>query len=115
MDLKPEGNPLEAEAALQAEIDAIAERGLDARELEKAKNNLTATLMRELVTNSGRAHGLGTYEMMLGDWRKGLALPSAYEAITSEDVKRAVRTYLSKERRNVVTLVPQRENEAASA
>jgi predicted Zn-dependent peptidase len=53
--------------------------------------------------------------MMLGDWRKGLALPSAYEAITSEDVKRAVRTYLSKERRNVVTLVPQRENEAASA
>jgi predicted Zn-dependent peptidase len=115
MELKPEGNPLEAEAALQAEIDAIAERGLDARELEKAKNNLTATLMRELVTNSGRAHGLGTYEMMLGDWRKGLALPSAYEAITSEDVKRAVRTYLSKERRNVVTLVPQRENEAASA
>ena len=48
----------------------------------------------------------GTYELMLGDWRKGLALPTAYEAITAEDVKRVVRKYLASERRNVVTLVP---------
>ena len=50
--------------------------------------------------------------MMLGDWRRGLALPSAYENITSEDVKRVVQKYLGRERRNVVTLIPTNGAEA---
>jgi zinc protease len=106
LELKAGGDPAKAEAALYAELERLAKDGLDARELEKAKNNLAGTLMRELATNSGRAHALGTYEMMLGDWRRGLALPSAYEGITSEDVKRVVAKYLGRDRRNVVTLVP---------
>lgn len=112
LELKPGGTPAEAETALYAELERLGKDGLDARELEKAKNNLGATLMRELTTNSGRAHALGTYEMMLGDWRRGLALPSAYENITSEDVKRVVQKYLSRERRNVVTLIPTNGAEA---
>ncbi len=115
LELKPGGNPAEAEAALYVELERLGRDGLDARELEKAKNNLAATLMRELTTNSGRAHALGTYELMLGDWRRGLALPSAYDAITAEDVKRVVNKYLGKERRNVVTLVPSNGAAAAEA
>ena len=112
LELKSGGTPAEAENALYAELERLGKDGLETRELDKAKNNLAATLMRELTTNSGRAHALGTYEMMLGDWRRGLALPSAYENITSEDVKRVVQKYLGRERRNVVTLIPTNGAEA---
>ena len=106
LELKPEGDPKKAEAALYAELLKVAQHGLEPRELEKAKNNLAAHLLRELATNNGRAHALGTYELMLGDWRQGLALPTQYETITSEQVRAAAARYLAPERRSVVTLVP---------
>ncbi len=109
MELKPGGDPLKAEASLYAELQKIAEHGLTERELEKSKNNLGAHLLRELATNNGRAHALGTYELMLGDWRNGLELPSRYESITGEQVKAAARLYLAPPRRSVVTLVPSGE------
>ena len=112
LELKPDADARKAEAALYAELERVAATGLEPRELERAKNNLAAHLLRELATNNGRAHALGTYELMLGDWRSGLALPSAYESITSEQVQAAAKQYLAPERRSVVTLVPLAEAEA---
>ena len=109
LELKPDGDPKKAEAALYAELAKVAQHGLEPRELEKAKNNLAAHLLRELATNNGRAHALGTYELMLGDWRQGLALPTQYETITGEQVRAAASKYLAPERRSVVTLVPLAE------
>lgn len=109
LELKPDGDPKKAEAALYAELTKVAQHGLDERELEKAKNNLAAHLLRELATNNGRAHALGTYELMLGHWRQGLALPSQYHSITGEQVRAAAAKYLAPERRSVVTLVPLAE------
>jgi predicted Zn-dependent peptidase len=109
LELKPDGDPRKAEAALYAELEKVAKQGLEPRELEKAKNNLAAHLLRELATNNGRAHALGTYELMLGNWRAGLALPSQYESITAEQVRAAAAKYLGAERRSVVTLVPSEE------
>jgi zinc protease len=106
MELKPDGKPAEAEAALEAQFKQVAESGLSDDELQKAKNNLSAHLIRELATNGGRAHALGTYEMLLGDWRAGLTLPDRYAAITSDMVKAVVRTYLTPSRRSVATLRP---------
>ncbi|MCC6333807.1 MAG: insulinase family protein [Myxococcales bacterium] len=106
LELKPGADPLRTEAALYAELEKVAKEGISARELEKAKNNLSAHLLRELATNNGRAHALGTYELMLGHWREGLALASRYEAITTEQVRAAAARYLSAERRSVVTLAP---------
>ena len=115
IELKPDGDPKKAEAALYAELAKVAEHGLEPRELEKAKNNLAAHLLRELATNNGRAHALGTYELMLGDWRDGLALPSQYETITGEQVRAAAAKYLGAERRSVVTLVPMAETMTEAA
>lgn len=111
MELKPDGDPKKAEAALYAELAKVAEKGLEPRELEKAKNNLSAHLLRELATNNGRAHALGTYELMLGDWREGLRLPERYESVTGEQVRAAAAKYLSAEKRAVVTLVPLQEQQ----
>jgi len=106
MELRPGGDPRAAEALLYAELEQLATKGPEPREVEKARNNLSAHLLRELATNNGRAHALGTYELTLGDWREGLALSGRYEAITAEHVRDAVARYLTADRRSVVTLVP---------
>ncbi|MBI3182919.1 MAG: insulinase family protein [Myxococcales bacterium] len=106
LDLKPDSKPEQVERALFAEIDAVARLGLTDREIQKAKNNLKAHLLRELATNGGRAHAFGTYEELLGSWREGLTLPSRYQAITSEQVKAVAAKYFAPTRRAVATLVP---------
>jgi predicted Zn-dependent peptidase len=109
IELKPGADPKVTEQALYAQLEKVARDGLEPRELEKAKNNLAAHLYRELATNSGRAHALGSYEVMMGSWRRGLALASRYESVTAEQVKAAAAKYLSPTRRSVVTLVPVAE------
>lgn len=109
LELKPDSNPEQVEKALYAELEKVAAEGLTERELEKAKNNLHAHLLRELVTNSGRANALGTYELMLGHWKDGLTLGERYEAITAEQVRTAAAKYFDPDRRSVVTLVPAGE------
>ena len=90
-------------------FDLLAAQGLTERELTKARNNLSTHLLRELATNNGRAHALGSYELMLGSWRRGLELAARYESITGAQVQAAAKKYLSPERRSVVTLVPSEE------
>jgi zinc protease len=106
LELQPGGDVAAAEATLQQEIDRVCQEPLTTREVEKARNNLSSHLLRELATNHGRAHALGTYEMMLGDWREGLRLAERYEAISAEDVLAAARRHLRPEGRAVVVLEP---------
>ena len=106
LELKPDSEPRKVEEALYAELARVASEGLTERELQKAKNNLRADHLRELATNSGRAHAMGHYEALLGSWRDGLTLPSVYAATTNEQVKAVAAKYFAPERRSVVTLIP---------
>ena len=107
LELKPDADPAKTEAALYEELAKVAAQGLTERELTKARNNLSTHLLRELATNNGRAHALGSYELMLGSWRRGLELAARYES--GAQVQAAAKKYLSPERRSVVTLVPSEE------
>lgn len=109
LELKPDSEPAKVEQALYAELEKVAADGLTERELEKAKNNLHAHLLREMVTNGGRANALGNYELMLGHWRDGLELGERYEALTLEQVRAAAAKYFHPDHRSVVTLVPAAE------
>jgi len=106
VELKPDSKPAEVETALYAELAKVADQGLTEHEVLKAKNNLKAHLFNEMATNNGRAHALGNYEMLMGTWREGLALPERYEAITLAQVKACAQRYFAPQRRSVVTLVP---------
>jgi zinc protease len=106
-ELKPDSDPKQVEEALYAELAKVAAEGLTERELQKAKNNLRADHLRELATNSGRAHALGTYEALLGTWREGLTLPSAYAAVDNDRIKAVAAKYFAPERRSIVTLIPE--------
>jgi predicted Zn-dependent peptidase len=107
LELQPGADVRAAEDALYAELRKVVERGVEAREVEKARNNLRAHLLREFTSNSGRAHALGTYELFLGSWEHGLTLPEAYARIDAGKVQAAARRWLDPTQRSVVTLVPE--------
>jgi zinc protease len=114
LELKPDSDPRKVEEALYAELARLTQEGLSERELQKAKNNLRADHLRELATNSGRAHAMGHYEALLGSWRDGLSLPSVYAAATNEQLRAVAAKYFAPERRSVVTLVPQAAPDGAA-
>lgn len=105
-ELEPEGDPAKFEAALYAELQKLVEKGLDDLELQKAKNTLRAHFLHEIGTNNGRAHAIGNYEILLGDWRKNLETLERYAAVTNADVKRVAASIFRETNRSVVTLVP---------
>jgi len=115
LELKPGARPEEVERALYAELEKVARDGVEARVLQKAKNNLKAHLWREMATASSRANALGTYELLLGSWRQASGLAERYQAVGAGEVQAAARRYFAPERRSVVTLVPTGEAPAEDA
>ncbi|MFN0063379.1 MAG: M16 family metallopeptidase [Myxococcaceae bacterium] len=107
MELAPGADVRRSEDALLKLLDEVARKGFTAHEIQKAKNNLRAHAYGELSTQGGRAHALGNYEMYLGSWKRGLELVDAYAKISSAEVHRAVREFLSPQLRSVVELVPE--------
>ncbi len=109
LELKPGQDPRRAEAALYAELEKVVRQGVTRAELEKALNNLRAQHLRELSTNGGRAHAMGSYEMLLGSWRDGLRLDQRYRELTLPELKEVAARTFRPERRAVVTLRPATE------
>jgi predicted Zn-dependent peptidase len=100
-------------AVVDAELEKVATRGLTDEELSRAQGQLRSQVLRELATNNGRAHTLGTHELLLGTWKTALQMPERYAAVTNDEVRRVAREVFSQERRTVVTLVPGPAEEGA--
>ena len=108
-ELQPGGDPAKVEKALYEELEKIAADGVTDIELQKAKNTLRAHFLHEIATNNGRAHAIGNYETLLGDWRESLRTLDRYGAVTNADVKRVAAKVFTPKNRSVVTLVPAGE------
>ncbi|WNG18801.1 M16 family metallopeptidase [Cystobacter fuscus] len=106
LELKPGVEPRRVEELLDEELARLVREGPSEHEMQKARNNLRADLLRQLSTNSGRAYWLGLCEQLLGSWEAGLHVLSLYESIQGEQVREALARYLRPERRSVVTLLP---------
>jgi zinc protease len=108
--------PETGEAALYAALDALAKEGPTARELEKAKNSLVSTFVRQQKTINGKSSLLADAELFFGGWRQLPAHLAAIQAVTAEDVKRVTSTVFTRRNRTVVTLeVPEPDEAAAVA
>jgi zinc protease len=79
---------------LLAEVSKIAEEGVSARELTKAKNQLATGHLQSLQSLWGLANRIGMSTYREGDPRAFLDLVKQIDAVTAEDVKRVARTYL---------------------
>jgi predicted Zn-dependent peptidase len=106
-ELAPAAPVAKAERALWEELERVAEKGVAAPELRRARRLLRSAVLHELATHSGVAHALGQAEALLGDWREAGRALEQYAAVGPRDVREAARRWLDPTRRCVVTLQPE--------
>ncbi len=94
----------DAEKALLDEIKLLQDKGPTPEELQKVKNNLEASLIRGLASNSGLAGQLGYFEAVAGDWNYVIDFLQKVRALTVGDVQRVAKTYLTSSNLTVATL-----------
>ncbi|HXH95275.1 MAG TPA: pitrilysin family protein [Thermoanaerobaculia bacterium] len=95
--------PEDGIAALREEIAALAAKQVTAAELEKAKNLIITSALRERETNDGKAGALGEAITQNHDAtyvNRGLA---RLQAVTAADVQRVVKKYLVDGKAVVIT------------
>jgi len=107
VELPPRVHPARAEKILWAEIGKVADRGVSAAEVKRARALLRSGVLHELATHHGVAHAMGQAEALLGDWREAGRALDLYAAVQPADVRRVAREYLSEAQRSVVMLEPQ--------
>ncbi len=86
--------PAEAEKLIRGEIKALAEKPVSAAELEKAKNLILTSALRERETSNGKGFSLGEALILHHDAsvvNTGLA---KVQAVTAADLQRVTRKYL---------------------
>jgi predicted Zn-dependent peptidase len=90
----------------QAEVDKIANNGVDAKELERVKTVLRYTRAAGLQSAMARAQLLGIYELLDGN-------PAAFDQdftetmkVTSAQIQAAAKKYLTAARRDVLAIQP---------
>ncbi len=96
----------EAIAELELVIAELADRGVTAAELAKAKNLTETDFWAQMIDADGKAESLGHHETALGDFRTLAELGRRLAAVTIEDIVRVVRTYLVPDARTTIIAEP---------
>jgi len=94
--------PKELEASLLAQLRLIQTRGVTAKELEKAKNQLITAAVKDLETNDGKAQAI---ERAVAYQHDPLAVNgdvAKLQAVTAADVQRVMKKYFSDNNRVVI-------------
>lgn len=103
------------EATIHDEIQKIKNGDLTQEELDRARTNARASLVRSLDSNSGLAHALASAEAQQGDWRNAFTNLEDLNKVTLEDLQRVARKYFTKDQLTVGTIVTKNDKEVANA
>ena len=96
------------ETLIYSEIERLKTEPVSEKELEKIKNQLKADFIRSLDSNSGLTSTLSYFEALLGNYRYITNHIHVIEKITSEDIIRVARKYLTSDNRTVALLVKKK-------
>ncbi len=99
-EAKGDATPENLESALLDEIQKIREQPISARELQKVKNQITASSYRRLASGFYLLIQLLVYDG-LGDWQYINEWADRTLAVTADDVKRVAEKYLDPGTRTV--------------
>jgi zinc protease len=105
--------PAEAEKVIRAEIASLAEKGVPAAELEKAKNLIVTSALRSRETSNGKGFLLGEILIQQHDpavVNTGLA---KIQAVTSADIQRVIKQYLIEGKAMVLTYLDESQRPGA--
>jgi predicted Zn-dependent peptidase len=95
----------ELEQAVYEELERLKQEPVSPRELEKILNQLDASEIRSLRSNSGMASRLAYYQAITGDWREIIRKRKRLSEVTPDDIRRVAAKYFVKSNRTVATLV----------
>ncbi|MCZ7669939.1 MAG: insulinase family protein [Chloroflexi bacterium] len=91
----------EVEAALDAEIERLAERPITQAELDKALKRAKAEFVMAGESITGQTQLLGMAEAIAGDYRWFETVLEKLQAVTLDDIERVRAHYLQKQKRTV--------------
>jgi zinc protease len=97
----------QGEAALQGEIDRLRDEPVAADELEKAKNQLVAGLVRERETAQAKASAIAAAAVIMGDVSLVNRQLDYLQKVTAADIQRVARLYFSAANRSTVYMLPE--------
>ncbi len=97
----------DVEPAIYAEIERLKTDAVPDRELQKVKNQIKADFIRSLNSNSGMASLLSYFEALTVGYQYMADHVKVIERVTSDDILRVARKYLTAGNRTVATLVPK--------
>ncbi len=95
------------ERIIYSEIEKLKKGDIKDDEIQKAKNIIFTEFVRGLQTNSGIAHMIGSYELLLGDWRKLFYILEGYQKIEKDGLIEVAQKYFVDDRKTVVAMVPR--------
>jgi len=104
---KPTADADAVVAAVDAEIAKIVAEGVDDATLARIKTQLLADWYNGMESFLSRADTLAKLQLLWGDAHVANRIPGWIDAVTSADVQRAAKTYLTAENRTVIDRVPE--------
>jgi zinc protease len=112
----PEGaDPDSVQPVIDAQLARLANEGITAEELRRAKCMAAVAFWKKLSTIDGKAQLLGEYEIFHGDWSKLFTAAADFDRVTAEEVQAIAREVLNVNRRTVGVLLPDPEAEGEPA
>ncbi len=103
------------ETVIHEEIQKVKDGAITQEELDRARTNARASLVRSLDSNSGLAQSFAATEAQQGDWRKVFTDLDKLNEVTLEDLQRVANTYFTKDNLTVGAIVTQDSEEVADA
>ena len=95
----------ELEEIIYKELDILKKESVKPEELEKAKNQLKADILRNIATNSGLAGMLSYFETVAGSWQYITKFSDFLEKVTPDDIMATAKKYFEPRNRTVAELV----------
>ncbi|MEM7437403.1 MAG: pitrilysin family protein [Myxococcota bacterium] len=99
-------SPKEAQKIVFAELARVAKRGVTERELEKAKNRMSAAFVFGLQSNMARARNLAEFELYWGDANLLMLELDHYLSVSRDDIQRVAKKYFDASNRTVLDVLP---------
>lgn len=93
--------PEELEERIYEEIEIVKEGSITRQELDRARTQIRAGIIRGLANNMGLASGFASTHATTGDWRNVFNQIERYNAVTLDDLQRVAKKYLIKSSRTV--------------
>jgi len=101
--------PEDVEASLNAEIKTLQDTPVTAAELEKAKNQIVTSQLRQRETSLGKSQALGRAAVLLGEPNRVNTELDRLQAVTAADVQRVAQKYFTENNRYVFYYLPESE------